>query len=158
MSCRPSALKNSLILILALGAGSTALAAGQADALVVSEPYVRAAPPGVQAAAAFMVLRNTAGAPLRVIKGESPQATTTELHTHRQEDGMMKMRPVDEIAVPAGASVELKPGGLHVMLIGPKVTLKEGDTVSLSLGLADGSSKTITLPVRGGSHDRMHRH
>lgn len=128
--------------------GGTAHAAGAADQIAVSDAYIRQAPPGAMATGAFMVIRNAGPSEVRVVKASNPAARLTELHTHLNEGGVMKMRPVKDIPVPAGGEAVLKPGGLHVMLIEMKSPLKEGDTVPITLGLDDGSSKEISVPVR----------
>ncbi|NCC28249.1 MAG: copper chaperone PCu(A)C, partial [Gammaproteobacteria bacterium] len=71
-----------------------------------------------------------------------------ELHTHVEEDGMMRMRRIEKIEIPAGETVTLKPGGLHVMLIGLKQPLEPGDTVDLALTFEDGSRIPVQAPVR----------
>ena len=143
--------KSKLILAGLLAAamnGGIAHAAGAADQITVSDAYIRQAPPGAMATGAFMTIRNAGPGEVRVVKASNPASRFTELHTHLNEGGVMKMRPVKDIPVPPGGETVLKPGGLHVMLIEMKSTLKDGDTVPLTLGLDDGSSKEINVPVR----------
>lgn len=123
-------------------------AAGAADQITVGDAYIRQVPPGAMATAAFMTIRNTGPREVRVVKASNPASRITELHTHLNEGGVMKMRQVKDIPVPPGGAALLKPGGLHVMLIEMKSPLKEGDTVPITLGLDDGSSKEISVPVR----------
>jgi periplasmic copper chaperone A len=127
---------------------STAALAGSADQIAVEQPYVRLAPPNAPATAAFMVLRNTGGEDVKVTKAENPASKVTELHTHLNEGGVMKMRQVPAIEVKAKGEAVLKPGGLHVMLIDMKAPLKEGDVVPITLEFQDGSRKQIDAPVR----------
>lgn len=134
--------------LLALCQAPTVLAAGAADAVQVMDPYVRQAPPGAMATAAFMVLKNTGTADTRLVRVENPASKTTELHTHLNDGGVMRMRPVADIPVKAGGEAVLQPGGLHVMMIDLKAPLKAGDRVPLTLTFADGSSKQIDAPVR----------
>jgi copper(I)-binding protein len=114
----------------------------------IQNGYVRAVPPGQQNSAAFMTLINQGEDSIALLAGESTAAEVVELHTHLMEDGMMRMRQVEQIEVPAGKTVELKPGGLHVMLIGLTSPLKPGDTIDLNLGFDDGSQQSLTLPVK----------
>lgn len=123
-------------------------AAGAADQISVSDAYVRQAPPGAMATGAFMVIRNAGPKEVRVVKASNPASRLTELHTHLNEGGVMKMRQVKDIPVPPGGETVLKPGGLHVMMIELKSPLKEGDMVPITLGLDDGSSKEISVPVK----------
>lgn len=122
--------------------------AAAADAVTVVEPYVRQVPPGARATAAFMVLKNTSDKDVRLVKATNSASNITELHTHINEGGVMKMRPVPAIHIKAGGETVLEPGGLHVMLIDMKKPMKEGDRVALTLGFDDGSTKEIEAPVR----------
>ena len=162
-------LRRSLLASAMLAAGSLASiahAAGAADSITVVDPYVRQAPPGAPATGAFMVIKNSGSKEIKVVKADNPASKLTELHTHLNEGGMMKMRQVPSIPVPAGGEAVLKPGGLHVMLIDLKTALKEGDTVPITLSFDDGSSKKIDVPVknpRGGDMPMkadmpMHKH
>ena len=125
-----------------------AWAAGAADRITVVDPYVRLVPPGAMASAAFMVLKNTGDQDVKLVKADNDASKTTELHTHLNEDGVMKMRQVPAIEIKARSEAKLAPGGLHVMLIELKAPLKEGGKVALTLGFDDGSSKRIDMPVR----------
>ena len=121
--------------------------AGAADQVTVQDPYVRLAPPNAPATGAFMVIRNTGDKDVKVIKADNPVSKVTELHTHLNEGGVMKMRPVTAIDVKAKGEAVLKPGGLHVMLIDLKAPMKEGDTVPLTLTFDDGSTKKVDARV-----------
>lgn len=135
--------------LLAIGGVSANVhAAGAADGITLVEPYVRLAPPGAPATGAFMVIKNTGGKDAKLVKADNPVSKLTELHTHLNEGGMMKMRPVKDIPLPAGGEAVLKPGGLHVMLIDLKSPLKDGDTLPLTFTFDDGSSKEFKVPVK----------
>ena len=114
----------------------------------VENPYVRAMPPGQTVTGAFMMLQNSGDENRSVVSASSPAAGVVELHTHVNEDGMMKMRQVPKIDVNAGSSTELKPGGLHVMLIDVPEQLKVGDTVEITLVLDNGAEQTLQAPVK----------
>jgi copper(I)-binding protein len=124
------------------------LLAAESTGLSIDAPYARAVPPGQPNSAVFMVMTNEGDTPRALVAAESDAATTVELHTHRLEDGMMKMRRIERIELPAGERVELKPGGLHVMLIGLAEQLKPGMEVQLTLVFDDDSREEITAPVR----------
>jgi hypothetical protein len=126
---------------------SAGVFAGAADQVTVQDPYVRLAPPNAPATAAFMVIRNTGDKDVKVVKADNPVSKVTELHTHLNEGGVMKMRPVPAIDVKAKGEAVLKPGGLHVMLIDLKAPMKEGDTVPLTLTFDDGSTKKVDAKV-----------
>ncbi|UCV05373.1 copper chaperone PCu(A)C [Dechloromonas denitrificans] len=126
---------------------ATGVLAGAADQLSVQDPYVRLAPPNAPATGAFMVIRNGGDKDVKVLKADNPVSRVTELHTHLNEGGVMKMRPVAAIEVKAKGEAVLKPGGLHVMMIDLKAPMKEGDVVPITLTLDDGSTKQVDAKV-----------
>ena len=119
-----------------------------ADGVTFSDPYVRGVPPGQPNSAAFMQIDNKGKANRALVGGSSPAAEAVELHTHTMDGGMMRMRQVDKIDLPAGETVSLQPGGLHVMLIGLKQKLVPGEEVELTLSFDDGSQVSLKAPVR----------
>lgn len=140
-----SKLLSCALLALAL---STAPALAADNALRVDAPFVRLAPPGAAATGAFMRIENRGSQDRQLIRADSPVAKTVELHTHINENGMMKMRAVPSIAIKAGSHTELKPGSFHVMLIDMKQPLKEGDSVPITLSFDNGQQQQINAPVR----------
>jgi periplasmic copper chaperone A len=121
--------------------------AGAADNISVQNPYVRLAPPNAPATGAFMVIKNAGDKDVKVVKADNPASKVTELHTHINDNGVMRMRPVPAIEVKARGEAVLQPGGLHVMLIDLKAPMKEGDSVPITLTFDDGSSKKIDARV-----------
>lgn len=119
-----------------------------ADNVTAVDPYVRAVPPGQTNTAAFMVLQNADAKPHAVVKADNSISKVTELHGHVNEDGVMKMRPVKQIDLPAKGEAKLQPGGLHVMLIDLKQPPKPGDKVAVTLTFEDGSTKQVNAEVR----------
>lgn len=126
---------------------SAGVLAGAADNVTVQDPYVRLAPPNAPATGAFMVIKNTGDKDVKVLKADNPASRVTELHTHLNENGVMKMRPVAAIEVKAKGQAVLQPGGLHVMMIDLKAPMKEGDIVPITLSFDDGSSKQVDAKV-----------
>jgi hypothetical protein len=122
--------------------------AAAAAEITISDPYVRLLPPGAPASAAYLVIRNSGAADRQLVKAESPAAQTVELHEHSSENGVMKMREVGSIVIKAHGQTELKPGGYHLMLIGVKKTLKEGDRVAITLVFDNGGKQQIEARVR----------
>lgn len=135
-------------LLLALGLGFAGQGALADEGVGIADPYARAVPPGQPNSAVFMRIENAGTGDRALVAAESPASDVVELHTHTMDDGMMKMRRVERIPLPAGETVTLEPGGLHIMLIGLKQQLMPGDEVSLTLELDDGSSVSLTAPVR----------
>ena len=126
---------------------SAGVLAGAADNITVQDPYVRLAPPNAPATGAFMVIKNTGDKDVKVLKADNPASRVTELHTHLNENGVMKMRPVPAIEVKAKGQAVLQPGGLHVMMIDLKSPMKEGDVVPITLSFDDGSIKQVDAKV-----------
>jgi len=117
-----------------------------ASEVKVQNAWARATAPGQAVAGVFMDL--SAERPMSVVGGASPAAERVELHTMSMQEGVMVMRRVPEIRLPAGQTVQLKPGGLHVMLIGLKGPLQEGQTVPLTLQVRDAGGKTGEFAVQ----------
>ena len=128
-------------------------------AVKVHEPFVRLMPPTQPNTGAFMVLENTGKKDLDLVSAESDVSRVVELHDHMMVDGMMRMREIEKVTIPAGKRAELKPGSLHVMLIGLHQPLQEGQIVDITLVFDDGSRQMIQAPVRHpGNEMPMHGH
>jgi len=125
--------------------------------LQVQNPYVRAVPPGAPVTAAFMELHNQGSEQRTLVAASSPASEVVELHTHTLVDGVMQMRRVESIQVPAQGKTLLKPGGLHLMLINLKETLAPGSQIEITLSLDDGSQIELSLPVRKTQMQPMHK-
>jgi periplasmic copper chaperone A len=109
--------------------------------------YVRLLPPGSPNTAAFMVLKNDGDKPVTLTAASSPDAGRAEMHTHLHENGVMKMRQVDGIEIPAKGEVALKPGSLHIMLFEVR-ELSQATPFPLILTLSDGQTISLSLPVK----------
>lgn len=136
---------NKIIALLAAGLFSTCALAQ----VTVTEPWIRATVPRQESAAAFMRLQSAQ--PARLVAASTPAAERVEIHEMAMDGNTMRMRPVDAVALPAGRAVGLTPGGYHVMLLGLKRQLKEGDRVELTLVVQDAQGKRenvkVTAPV-----------
>ncbi len=119
----------------------------QAADVEVVEPYARATAPGQMNSAAFMQLKNT-GAATRLVSASSSASEVVELHTHQNDQGVMRMRQIEAIELPANETTTLAPGGLHIMLIGLPQALAAGSTIDLKLEFEDGDSRTLEVPVQ----------
>lgn len=98
--------------------------------------------------AAYMILVNNSDKADRLLSATTDVAETVELHNSEMADGVMRMRPVETIDIPANSKVELQPGGLHIMLIGLKQDLNDGDTVNLTLTMENMGIIDLAVPVR----------
>jgi len=119
--------------------------------LFVMDPWARESPMLDLAGAAYMVIHNSTDADDALVGVSSPVAEFVELHLSSMDDeGMMSMNQVAEIAVPAHADAVLKPGSYHVMLINLVEPLEEGASVELSLEFTTAEPQTVTAPVMAG--------
>ncbi|MBE9603877.1 copper chaperone PCu(A)C [Acetobacteraceae bacterium H6797] len=139
-----------LLATLAAAAASPRLAAAHAFTLgqiEIGHPWSRAAIAG-STGAGFMTLTNKGTTPDKLIGGRAEIARKVELHTHLNENGVMKMREVEGgIPLPPGEMVELKPGGFHMMLIGLKTPLAVGAKVPVTLVFEKAGEITVELAV-----------
>ena len=152
-----------LSLSLLTSLSSMSALANQAEDATITAPFAREVPPGAPASASFMTIENKSSSPLKLISAESDVSEVVELHTHTNDNGVMRMRKVPAIEVPASGKTELKPGGLHIMLIGPHKPLKMGQEISVKLNFEDGSSKSVTMHVKSMKgmkmkHEKMMDH
>lgn len=121
--------------------------ADNATDISIKEPYAREVPPGAPASASFMALTNKSTETINLVGAASDVAQKVELHTHTHDKGVMRMRMVEKISIPAKGVTTLKPGGYHIMLIGLKDPLKEGQKIDVTLKFADGSTAPVSMPV-----------
>jgi periplasmic copper chaperone A len=148
-------------LCLALLPAAPAWAQGAA-APAVSDAWARPTVAGQGAGGGFLTLRGGAAAD-RLLSASSPVAQRVELHTMRMEGNVMRMHEVDAIEVPAGATVELAPGGLHVMFMGLQQPLATGQRFPLTLRFERGGEVEVMMEVAmrpgaapGGRHGAGH--
>ena len=118
----------------------------------VTGAWVRATVAPQQPAGGYLTLTSARGGKLVEVRSPSGMA---EMHEMAMDGNVMRMRQVSAIELPAGKPVELKPGGLHLMLMGLKAPLKAGETVSFTLVVegTDGKRETLALkaPVKAAS-------
>ncbi len=126
--------------------GRGASAAAASSGLSITDAYVKAVPKdGAMAMSAiFGVVSNSTDKDITLVKGASDVASSVELHEMVMDGGGMKMQPKKGgFVVPAGGSLTLEPGGLHVMLIGLTRDIKAGDAVQATVSTADGKELAI---------------
>ena len=143
MSCiRNSMLKIFQFIVWSMGwVGTTA--AGEVE---VIQAWVRATAPGQQIAGAYLQI--TSAVPAKLIAASSPVAGSVEIHSMHMEGGIMKMRQLQILILPANKPVKLEPGGLHLMLLDLKTPLKPGDRVPLRLTVQRANQSRLEMEVR----------
>ncbi len=157
-------MKNQLTLLLvAATAALTSLAHAGADVkqanITIGHPWARATPGAVKNSAAFMTLSSKDSAD-KLIGISGDIAREIQIHTMITEAGVMKMREIKSLDIPANGKTELKPGGLHIMLIGLKEGLKEGTKFPLKLKFEKAGEVTVNITAeKAGAHDHAgHKH
>ncbi len=129
--------------ILLTGCSDQPAASGQVE---VRDPYVHPPVADRTTTAGYFELRNHSDNTVRITGASSPVAERIELHTHTHEDGMMRMRQVQEVRVEAGEAIAFEPGGHHLMLFG--VQAMPENQVSLTLTLDGAPDLTLEFSVR----------
>ncbi|MGI9216008.1 MAG: copper chaperone PCu(A)C [Hydrogenophaga sp.] len=112
----------------------------------VEDAWVRGTVATQKASGAFMRLTPSANA--RLVSAQSPVAGVVEIHEMAMENDVMKMRQVPGLDLAAGRTLELKPGGYHVMLLDLKQQLKAGESVPITLVFEDGAKKRFTQEIQ----------
>jgi periplasmic copper chaperone A len=147
--------------VMAAAGTATAAPAIKAGALTIEQPWSRATPGGAKVGGGYLRITNTGTAPDRLVGGSFPLAGRVEVHDMSMDGDVMRMKPVEGgLEIKPGASVELKPGGTHLMLMDLKEPLKEGQTVKGSLNFEKAGSVDVEFAVRGlgGAGPAEHQH
>ena len=114
----------------------------------VSNAWVREAPPNAEASAAYLTIHNQTSHAHSLVGVSSPQFQKAELHRSTVVGGQERMQQIKTLAIKAHGSMELKPGGYHLMLIKPLKPLNAGDAVELKLQFDDAQQITVRAPIR----------
>ena len=124
-----------------------------ADLLKVVDPWARATVPGQNVGGVYMEL--VAGENLRLTGVKTAASESAEVHQMKMEKGMMRMRPVPFLLLPAGKRVKLEPGGYHVMLFDLKNSLVAGQKLKIELIVEDAKKKVHRIAVEADIRDRV---
>jgi periplasmic copper chaperone A len=140
--------------------GEQASRSYQLGSLVIEAPWIRATPGGAQVAAGYLKITNTGQTADRLIGGSLPVAKDVEVHEMTMNDGVMKMRRLAKgLEIGAGKTVELKPGGYHLMFTDLHEGLKEGQTIKGTLKFENAGSVEVEFsvaPIGAQSGNPMH--
>lgn len=120
--------------------------------LKITQPWARETAPTAKSGGSFMTIMNMGSADDRLIGAKGALANRVELHTHLMDDGVMKMRPVEAIDIPAGGEAMLQPGGDHVMFMGLSGPLVEGTHVPVTLVFEQAGEIEIMVKVEDIAH------
>ncbi len=124
------------------------LPAGASAQLDAEQAWIRNLPPAVPVRAGYVVITNPTSQPITIVAAASPAFARVEFHRSVERDGKMQMLAVDSVTIEPGARLAFEPGGLHLMLIEPRSTLKPGDLVELELRLDNGHVLQLEMAVQ----------
>jgi copper(I)-binding protein len=137
-----------ITLLLAVYVGSAAHGqTSAANTIVVEQPWARATPGGAKTGAAYMTLINNGRSVDRLLGATTPLADKVQFHKETEDDGVSRMRQVQSMELEPGAKIIFKPGELHVMIVGLKQPLTEGQTFPLTLQFEKASNIEVTVPI-----------
>ena len=121
-----------------------------AGTLKISAPWARATPKGASVGGGYMTITNTGTAPDRLIGGATAIASQFEVHEMKMDNGVMKMRPVaGGLEIQPGQTVKLDPGGYHIMFVGLKEQLMQGDHFKATLDFAKAGKVDVDFTIEG---------
>jgi copper(I)-binding protein len=135
--------------LLALGCGGASAADFTVGALKIAQPWVRETPKGAKVGGGNMTIINTGTTADRLVGGATPAAGRFEIHVMSMDGGVMKMRQLENgIEIKPGETVELKPGGLHVMMMDLKQPFAKGGAIQGTLKFEKAGSVDVVFPVQ----------
>ncbi len=136
------------VLLLGLYLGGEAHAqSASATAVVVQQPWARATPKGAKTGAAYMTLKNNGASVDRLMSATTPVADQVQFHKETEDNGVSRMREVRNVELAPGDKIVFKPGEMHMMLVGLKQPLIEGETLPLTLRFEKAGNIDVTLPI-----------
>lgn len=134
----------------------------------VMSAWSREVPPVSENGAAYLTLKNYSEASDRLVGASSPVSARVEIHTHEMEAGLMKMRRLESVILNPGEYVKFEPGKRHLMLIGLKQPLREGERIPLTLEFENAPTLEVVVTIEsmdadgpataGHEHSEMHPH
>jgi copper(I)-binding protein len=131
-----------------------AISSAESPSVQVSKAWARATVPGQKVAGVYLEIRSARDAKIVAVK--SPAGASAQIHSMSNDGGVMRMRQLEVLSLPAREAVELKPGGNHIMLLDIKQQLKPGDKVPLTLIVEEGKKRRtvkVEALVREGLTD-----
>lgn len=164
------------VLAVMLVAGPSVAHSPAKQGITVSDAWSRERPASIKMGGAFVAIHNNGPEADMLVAASSPVAEKVEIHNVAEKDGVMKMFEVEGVEIPAGAKIEMKPGGYHIMLMGLKETLEKGKSFPLTLEFAHAGKIEVTVEIKeagamgaagdceghgdsdGHSHDHSHDH
>lgn len=117
------------------------------NSIVVEHPWARATPGGAKTGAAYLSLINHGSSSDRLLGATTPVADKVQFHSTSEENGVSRMREMHTVEISPGAKLTFSPGGMHIMMVGLKQPLKEGQTLPLTLTFEKAGKVDVTVSV-----------
>ena len=150
-------LELSAAIVFTLAAMLATAGGASASGIMVTEAFARAsATPTAAAGAAYVSLMNHGSEADTLLSVASPAARAADIHMTEMADGVMKMKSAGPLEIPAMGTLEMKPGGYHIMLVGLKAPLRQGEEIEVTLSFRNAGELRVKVPVGGvaqGGHD-----
>ena len=119
-----------------------------AESLQITDAWIKNLPMAVPVRAGYMHISNKQNLEVTIVSLQSKSFENIEIHRSLEVDGMMSMRPVEALSIAAGESLELAPGGFHLMMMNPLEELIPGQIVTLTLYYQDQKTQVIEMEIR----------
>ena len=129
-----------------------------AQSIQIKDAFARATNPGQSVGGGYLTIENPTASADKLMSVTYAKATSVQIHEMKMEGDKMIMRDIGTLAIPAKSKVELKPGGYHLMLMGLKEQLNDGDVIPVTLQFEKAGKVDVNMPVRAMSQGKMHNH
>lgn len=137
---------------------SSPIYADDTQHISIDNVWISEAPPGVTTLAAYATIYNSSDETKILTSVSSPLFSSVEIHRSKIVDGIARMEKQAAITINAEYTIELSPGGYHLMLFNPDTPLQSGNSVSISFYFSDGSSLSVEAPVLKRQNDSHQHH
>lgn len=115
--------------------------------LDIRDPWIKNLPPSVPVRAGYMTIHNPQTKTVSIVSLRSDAFASIEIHRTIEQDGMMRMEQVPSLKIESNSSVQLAPGGLHLMMMNPSEPTQPGDLLEIVIVLDDGSEQRVDMQV-----------
>lgn len=115
--------------------------------LEIRDPWIKNLPPSVPVRAGYMTIHNPQTKAVSVVSLRSDAFASIEIHQTIEQDGMMRMEQLPSLKIGSNSSVQLEPGGLHLMMMNPSEPTQPGDLLEIIIVLDDGSEQKVEMQV-----------
>jgi len=116
--------------------------------LDISDPWIKNLPPSIPVRAGYMTIHNPQPQAVSIVSLRSDAFASVEIHQSIEQDGMMRMEQLPSLKIESNSSVQLAPGGLHLMMMNPSEPTRPGDQLEIVIVLDDGSEQRVVMQVK----------